>query len=158
MKPQCRACGSADFVLVGGFVVSNSGVTYKPPMQLNSLTEADYVLTRELLECRACGKKSLLTDCVHGDAVPKVRWETTDRNTRRPVVCPKCSNRTHFVRRTIRSFNVSEYVQISEAEIVSVETGESTQLEEILVKYECGIDGCDGAVEISDPDYYLVRR
>lgn len=151
----CPNCGSKEFILIGGFVVSHTGIPYKPNMLLKELEGGDYGITRELVRCTACGKKAMLDDCP--GAVPPVLWERTDRGTSKPIVCPKCRNTTHFIRNTIRAFRTSEYVKIEGLEYAEVEVGDSQKIDEVMVSFTCNTPECDGEIELSTGDYKLTK-
>lgn len=158
-KACCPYCHGTDLYLVGFFLLGPEGVPYSAQVNLKAVAAGDFAMTRELLRCDACGKNSTLENAQRAAKLPvsAAYWEMTDKGIKRPVVCPKCQNTTHFVRDAVKVVETQEIVEVVSPTDVTIHgmSSDAVTREVVATKYWCNEEACDGCVSIRIDNYAL---
>jgi len=156
-KACCPSCRSTDLKLIGGVIVSNTGIDYAsdqlPIAMVKELADSGSAFTRELLVCAGCEKQCLLTAAqAAADLVPEeYLWATTPWGTKIPIQCPECGNHKTFIRKIVVAVEGLQDCALADKEETEGAIGYDmdTPLDELTVAYLCDADdNCEGEVVI----------
>lgn len=156
----CPDCNSSNIILIGAFFLSHEGVAVIPNVTLDHLASSGYSLTRMLVQCGSCGKRATLEDAQKAAGLESKTsfWDTNDKGLSRPIVCPKCGNNEQFTREVVYLTKGTEFVTINDGKLDVVESSDSQEQDQAVLKYVCALDGCTGEINLRPDTYGLVAR
>lgn len=159
-RPCCPNCASESLNIIGFFVLAHEGVPYDANLTMEGLPPDGYSMTRHLVQCGDCGKRSTLDEAQKAAAivVTATFWDSNDKGLKRPIVCAVCGNNTSFTRHVICAVRSTEYVQVTEGNLEITESSDAEPQDKVIIRYLCAAPDCTGRIELRSEDYALVHR
>lgn len=159
--PLCPSCRSSELRLIGCVLLGPEGVPLSGATTQTLLNNPDFAITRELVRCVTCNQRSTLDDARKAAelATDNVLWENTEHNLKRPIVCHKCGNKEHFIRRVVKSVEELEVIAVDNGVPQVVDIGGDPEITNaITLKYTCAVDNCGGEIPLFTATYTLARE
>jgi hypothetical protein len=160
-KTICPNCGSDELYLIGAVLRGKVGIKYTGDVKA-SLEEISPEILEGAVVCKNCKHQTgtnvlnALNDLQSGDCM----WENTEFGTKLPIVCPICSNKKVFTKvileqRTRAVTYAPDEQGVYRPQDQGLVLGD---VEQLVVKYTCDVDNCNGVINLRDPDKYSLRR
>ena len=156
----CPSCSSPNLKIIGAFFLSHEGIPVTQGFSLTALQPAAYSITRQILQCDDCNKRTTLEDAekFSGLNSKATYWEANDKGFMRAVVCPVCSNSSSFTRDVLILTKTTQYVEVEEGRVNVTESSDSEQQDLIVFKYVCTVEDCGGSIVVRSNTYGLVAQ
>jgi len=154
IKVICPSCKGERLDIIAGVWVSTSGMPFKPhmsPSELKRFIDTGGTFTREVVKCRDCQQQCSVDKAIAaaGEAskIPCAWVVNSLAGTKMPLVCPECGNYKEFIQHKVVLREIETVVEISDDGFVApMQESRYTDHEEVIIKYVCDMEGCDGVL------------